>query len=150
MSIYWKKISNIPSVLFNFRLNQHAVSADITKMYMNLHLDTHDASYQHSFIPTYPSGDLREIQYNRVIFGAASSPFLALRALLHIGDIEENCFPHLKDLISKHFYVDDFVYSHNDINIAKETVKNIKTCLDKYQFFLKKMDIKFHRNSQSI
>lgn len=71
--IHWKKNqTNIPSVLFNFRLNKHAVSANISKMCMSLHLETHDASYQHSFIPTYPTGELKEIQYNRVSFGAAS------------------------------------------------------------------------------
>ena len=95
--------------LLSFRVGQYALSADISKAFLRVGLQESDRDYVR-FLWTSnvqdPSATPQTFRFRSVMFGSTSSPFLLQITLKkHLENYESE----LAQLISKSFYVDNFL-----------------------------------------
>ena len=73
--------SELPEILLKFRERPIALGADIEAMFSRIRLTKIDARY-HRFLMTEPTAEEVEVyQMNRLTFGDAASPFIAMATL---------------------------------------------------------------------
>jgi Pao retrotransposon peptidase/Integrase zinc binding domain len=126
----------LTALLIKFCFSEFPATADITKMYLMIRVDDGDIPYQRTFIGTDPDGPLEEMEMPTVIFGARSSPWLALRTLAHIADLEESSSPTASYLLRNNFYIDDYLASFEDEQDAVNSTLQLRDVLEKYKFKL--------------
>ena len=68
-------------ILIRFRLHQHALSADVAKMYRQMVLDESDRDFHRILWRDYVTDEIRELSMTRVTYGVASSSYHSTRAL---------------------------------------------------------------------
>ncbi|XP_055708965.1 uncharacterized protein LOC129805218 [Phlebotomus papatasi] len=125
-------------ILLQFRLRPFAMTADISKMYLQLILDPEDANFQRLVWRESRDQPIRDYRIPRVCFGVASSPFLATRALMQLADDHEGEFPLASSVLRSSFYVDDCIFSASSVEEARETQKQLVEVLLRGGFLLTK------------
>ena len=121
--------SDICVVLLRFRMHTYIISADVTKMFRQIRVRPEDAAYQ-CVLWKQPNQDKVEVfRINVVVFGLASSPYLAIRTMNQVAEDEGEEFPLAKKIITENFYVDDVLASFNSVGEAKEAAHQLKTAL---------------------
>ena len=99
----------LETILLRFRLYLVAVSADISKMYRAVHLDTKDRDLHRFVWREEPTGALIDYHMTRVTFGVSSSPYLAIRALQQTAADFGHLYPTASPLVFTSIYVDDLL-----------------------------------------
>ncbi|XP_043283142.1 uncharacterized protein [Venturia canescens] len=82
---------DIFTLLLRFRMYNYVITADIEKMYRQFMVRGEDRKYQ-KILWQGPNG-VQTFEYNRLVFGVASAPFLAIRCLHQLADDEKGKFP---------------------------------------------------------
>jgi len=127
--------------LLKFRLYRYALTADVTKMYRQVHLDTIDSKYQYILWRASPEDTLRTHQLNTVTYGVAAAPFSTTRSLNLLADIYRANCPVGAAIIKSSFYVDDLLTGADDLKtlrIIKDQVTEIlRRALSPYKMALK-------------
>ena len=130
--------SELPEILLEFREIPIALGADIEAMFSRIRLTKADARY-HRFLMTEPTtGEVEVYQMNKLTFGDAASPFIAM-ATLHKtaedygGGQERAC-----RAIKKNFYMDDYLDSFDPADEAIRVGRCVKDILRKGDFNLTK------------
>lgn len=85
-----------------------------------------------------PDEPVRVYQFNRVIYGQAASPYLAVRAMQQCAHDYENQYPIGAKTILDDFYVDDGLTGADSIDEALELVRQLKAITDLGDFELSK------------
>lgn len=129
--------SDICVVLMRFRQHPFVISADVTRMYRQVNVRPEDALMQ-CVLWKKPNERLEAYKLNVVVFGLASSPFLAIRCMLQVAIDEGEKFPIARDIIRHNFYVDDVLASFPTVSEASEAVKQLQTALSNRGFPLSK------------
>jgi hypothetical protein len=96
-------------IIVRFRKHQVALSADVSKMYRQILVDTADQPLQKIVWRFEPYHDLKVYHLKTVTYGTACAPFLATRSLLQLADDEQSSFPEAAQVTKKDFYVDDLL-----------------------------------------
>lgn len=126
---------NLVEVILRFRRWKYALSADISKAFLQMKLTDCDKDV-HRFIWDV-NGRLREMRFERVTFGIVSSPFL-LNATIqyHLSKYEEN---RLICELKENLYVDDFLSGTDNefevldmINDSSQVMNNAGFTLTKW------------------
>ncbi|XP_055714396.1 uncharacterized protein LOC129808634 [Phlebotomus papatasi] len=110
----------LASILLRFRLHPYALTADISKMYLQLVLDPTHTDFQRLVWRESKDQPIKDYRITRVCFGVASSPFLATRALIQLAQEHKDSHPLAALVLREAFYVDDCVVSTNSIETAKK------------------------------
>ncbi|XP_055714777.1 uncharacterized protein LOC129808897 [Phlebotomus papatasi] len=129
---------DLASILLRFRQHPYALTADISKMYLQLMLDPAEANFQRILWRDSRDSRIAEFRITRVCFGLASSPFLATRALNQLAMEHEASHPLASDTLRTAFYVDDCVISVETKEQALETQLQLVEVLEKGGFSLAK------------
>uniref|UniRef100_A0A1B0D818 Uncharacterized protein n=1 Tax=Phlebotomus papatasi TaxID=29031 RepID=A0A1B0D818_PHLPP len=108
------------SILLRFRQYPYAMTADISKMYLQLVLDPTHSDFHRFVWRANKSEPIRDFRFTRVCFGVASSPFLATRALIQLAQECENSHPLAAEALRHCFYVDDCIMSTESVAKAKD------------------------------
>ncbi|KAH9641239.1 hypothetical protein HF086_003226 [Spodoptera exigua] len=106
-------------LLLNFRLFPIAVTADITKMYLQIKVIDNHQKYQKILFRFNNKEPVREFRFNRVAFGLKSSPFLAMRTVRQLSEDEKHRFPRASIVASQELYMDDLANSTPTVEEAK-------------------------------
>jgi hypothetical protein len=129
---------SIPMQIINFRLFEVAITGDLAKMFWNTFVYEEDQDYQHTFMIFEKNGKLVEMVLPMLIFGMASSPFLANATLLQLAkDVEEE-LPIAAMLLRTSFYVDDLMKSFRTIEEAIEAFRQLAEALKTASIVAKK------------
>jgi hypothetical protein len=128
----------LPDCITRFRYGKIAVTADISKMFLQVRVDPDDALFQCTIVPTADGKGFRTMMLTRLVFGMASSPFLAIRTLLQVAADGEKEFPLAAQLIRRAFYVDDLLCSFDSLEEALEVLRQLVGILKLGKFVLKK------------
>ncbi|XP_059608215.1 uncharacterized protein LOC132256052 [Phlebotomus argentipes] len=136
---------NLILTLLRFRLHPIAMSADISKMYLQIQLDSADANFQRLVYRSSPHEPLRDYRIPRVCFGVASSPFLATRALIQLANDHEKEFPQAAAALRTNFYVDDLLVSTSTYSEAERLQSQLVELLLRGGFTLTKWSSNSHR-----
>ena len=98
-------LQNLIGILFSFRENCVALTADIDEMFLQIQVPEQQRRYLR-FLWTDEDGKLMPYQYNRHIFGAKSSPTCANYALQQCAKLFEMEHLIASQLVMDNFYVD--------------------------------------------
>ena len=128
----------LDSILLKFRMYRVALTGDIGKMYREILLSPSDRQL-HRFLwrPTLDQ-PVAEVCMNRVTFGVASSPFLAVRTLQQTASDFGQDFPNASWHVRKSFYVDDLLGGSDSIEGALQLFSELTEMLSKGGFTLRK------------
>ena len=96
------------NVLLRFRRYPVALICDIAEMYLRVKLHPKDRSY-HRLLWRDMNTEQKPLEYefNRLVFGMNSSPFLAQFVSQHHAKVHEKQYPRAAEIILKSTYMDD-------------------------------------------
>ena len=125
-------------ILIKFRTYRVAVSGDISKMYREVLLSPPDQQY-HRFLwcPT-PDHPIKDYCMERVTFGVAASPYLAVRTLQQTAEDHASLHPQASWHILHSFYVDDLLGGADTQEQAIALYEQLREVLGKGGFQLRK------------
>ncbi|XP_037299267.1 uncharacterized protein LOC119190743 [Manduca sexta] len=115
-------------IMFRFRESAVAVTADIQEMFLRIKIRAEDQSAQ-QFLwrgndRTNPP---QRFKMTSMIFGAASSPFMAHFVRNHNANVHAQLYPRAAEAITKYHYMDDLVASYDTPGEAHEAIEEMKT-----------------------
>lgn len=120
-----------------FRRHRYAIITDIIKMFNQVFLNQEQWDLHRIFWREAPDEPLKEYVMTVVIFGEASSPYNAVRAMIqNARDYAEN-YPEAAEAIEKSFYMDDGMFGCENINELKILCKEVEFVLGQGGFSLK-------------
>lgn len=103
--------TDIRDILFKWRNYKFALTADIAKMYRMFFVNEKHHAYQKILWRFDPKDPVTEYSLCTVTFGTSSAPYLAIRMLLYVAEINRNKpeFQFAVEALENEFYVDDFI-----------------------------------------
>ncbi|XP_003369740.1 zinc knuckle protein [Trichinella spiralis] len=126
-------------ILLRFRRFRVGLQADISKMFLQIGLHEKDRDVTRFLWRELGSQETPRIfRFRRVCFGLTCSPFLAMsvtrhHALNHLQGFPLGAYQVLEDM-----YVDDIVFSVDEDEVARETVRQLVALMKKGGFHLTK------------
>ena len=118
-------LQNLIGILFRFRENRVALTADIEEMFLQFQVPEQQRRYLR-FLLTDEDGKLMPYQYNRHIFGAKSSPTCANYALQQCAKLFGMEHPVTSQVVLDNIYVDDMLLSVHRTEQASEAIHELK------------------------
>ena len=100
---------------------QIAVLADIEGMLMQIAINQTDHSSR-CFL-RINDNEIQQYQFTRLIFGTTCSPSCAIYVLNHCVDKNGDIYPKAVRAVKSHFYMDDYIQSHDTVTNATKTVQ---------------------------
>ncbi len=107
----------LPDVIIRFRRFKIGMSADISKMFREVMLDSSERNL-HRFILRQEDGSLADCRMLRLTFGVKPSPYLATQVLRTLAKSAESSHPKAAQAILKDFYVDDYLSGADSVDSA--------------------------------
>ena len=135
----------LTTILNRFRMHAIAVSADISKMFREIVLQSSERDY-HRFIQRNSNGELTDWRMKRLTFGVASSPFVATQVLRQLAINYKDQYPQAAAVIESSFYVDDCFTGAQTVTEATALKKQLYDLLQKAGMTLRK----WRSNSQEF
>lgn len=111
------RLQDLFSILLRFRMNNIAITADISEMFLQCRLSDEDKRY-HRFW-----WDGRYWQWTRVLFGNLASPDISQKILVENADFYINEFPLAADVVKNKMYMDDAITS---VETKEEGIRTVK------------------------
>ena len=96
-------------ILLKFRTYKVALTADIKGMYREIVLDESDRQYHRFLWRADPGDPVADYKMNRVTFGVAASPYIAVRTLQQVAQDHGQDLPLVREHMLRSFYVDDLM-----------------------------------------
>ena len=118
-------------------MHAFAISTDIEKAFLQVHLHEKDRDFTHFFWlinPSDPESELAIYRFKTVLFGAVSSPFLLYATLYH--HLQQHNTPLSKD-IETNLYVDNIISDSATEAEAVQYYHNARAILSKAGFNLR-------------
>lgn len=130
--------NKLEDILIEFRVGRIAMTADIHKMFPQVEVSRDQWNFQR--ILWRESSDERICEYviPRVLFGATSSTYNAVKAMRRCAEDHKEKYPLAYDAIMSSFYVDDFIMSVASERKAVATREQLEACLSEGCFPLSK------------
>ena len=127
----------LTTVIAQFRSHKIGMSADISKMFLEVGLTESDRDL-HRFLHEDSDGQIQDWRMCPVTFGITSLPFLASKALLQVAEDHKSEFPEAAQVVQQSFYVDDCLTGANSIPEAKQLRSDLNSLLFLACFTLRK------------
>uniref|UniRef100_A0A1L8DIY5 Uncharacterized protein n=1 Tax=Nyssomyia neivai TaxID=330878 RepID=A0A1L8DIY5_9DIPT len=125
-------------VLLRFRRYEFALTADISKMYLQLRLDPTQADFQRLVWREDKNQPIQDFRIPCVCFGVAASAFLATRALNELAVQHSETHPYAAKVLLQSFYVDDGIISAPSLSEAQQIQRELTEVLLSAGFVLTK------------
>ncbi|XP_063728551.1 uncharacterized protein LOC134856114 [Symsagittifera roscoffensis] len=122
-------LQNLVFVLLRFRQHHFAVSADIEGMFLQVGVLPEDQPSLRFLWREDPTADVVVHQYTRFIFGARDSPMCANYALQRTAMDNQAMFPDAASAVLEKFYMDDYLDSFEDPDVAFKMSQELITLL---------------------
>ena len=126
------------SIITRFRSFLYVLAADIQQMYRQIRVDTQDTAFQKILWRENPTEPIKIYALNRVTFGTACAPFLAIRTLHQLADDEGDFYPTASKILKRDFYVDDLLTGAQTFEEARALRDDLINLLGKGGFNLRK------------
>ena len=130
-------LNDLCSILLRFRTHTFAISTDIEKAFLQVHLHEKDRDFTRFFWlmnPSDPESELAVYRFRTVLFGAVSSPFILYATLYH--HLQQHNTPLSKD-IQTNLYVDNIISGSATEAEAVQYYHNARAMLSKAGFNLR-------------
>lgn len=132
------------NIIFRFRRNKIARNADIEKMFRQTLVTPEHRDFQRIIWRESPDEPVKVYRLKTVTYGIASSPHLAVRALVQCANdnfqlVADPAQAEIaKQTILESFNVDDFLTSAKTLALAVQLAENVSTILASGQLSLRK------------
>ena len=100
---------DIFSLLLVFRFHPIVFIADIKQMFRQVLINPEHRHFQKILWRFSPNDSLSEWTLNTVTFGLSSSPYLAMRVIQELADLEKDRFPEASKILKSQMYIDDIL-----------------------------------------
>ena len=131
-------LQNLVGIIFRFREKPFGMSVDIEAMFLQVQVPPEDAKCIRFVWRENQSGEISTYEYTRHILGAKDSPTCAIYVLQRTATDNEEEFQVAARIVKRNFYMDDFLYSAENIQDAKSLKQNLISLLQKGGFKLSK------------
>ena len=129
--------SELSEILLKFRERPIALGGDIEAMFSRIRLNKADARYHRSLMTEPTTGEVEIYQMNRLTFGDAASPFIAMATLHRTAEDYGGGQERACRAIKKNFYMDNYLDSFDSADEAIR-VGRCEDILGKGDFNLRK------------
>lgn len=123
-------------IIMRLRRWKIGINADIKQMFRQVKIVPEQWNLQRVFWRGNEHEPLREYWIVVVIYGNASSPHCAVRALIEGASIYKNEFPRAVEAIKNDFYMDDSLSGAQTVGEAIQLAKEMKFILSRSGFSL--------------
>lgn len=132
--------TDIRDILFNWRKFRFALTADIAKMYRMFYVNEKHHSYQKILWRFNETDPITDYSLCTVTFGTSSAPYLAIRMLHYIAEINQSKaeFSLAVEALKSEFYVDDFISGAHSLTDAINKNKQLRDLLGRYGLDIRK------------
>lgn len=142
--------TDLSVTIMRFRRHKIAINADIKKMFRQIRLVPEQWDLQRIFWRANSNERLREYHLVTVIYGQASSPYLAVKCMLEGAAEMKEEFPKAVEIIRNDFYMDDCASGARNESEAIQLAKDVKYILEKSCFDLCKWRSNSNRLVQEL
>ena len=129
---------NLDEILLRFRTYRIALTGDISKMFREVQLAEQDRHLHRFLWRAQPSDEICDYQMNRVLFGVASSPHLAVRTLQQTAHDHGAHQPDASWHVNHSSYVDDLLAGADTPEAVIRLHRELRGMLEKGGFDLRK------------
>ena len=131
-------------ITFRLQEKPFGMSADIEAMFLQVKVHPEDAKCLRFISRENQSDNISTYENTRHIFGAKDSPTCASCALPRTATSNEKDFAVVSRILKRNFYMDDFLYSDENIQEAESLERNLISLLQKGGFKLSKWQPNVH------
>ena len=131
-------LQNLNFVLLRFRQHKYAISADIEGMFLQVGVLARDQTSLRFLWREDTTSDVVVQQYTRHMFGARDSPTCANFALRKTATDNMFTYPEAASVVTEKFYMDDYLYSFENVTHAIKFSRNLVSLLKLGEFNLTK------------
>jgi len=132
--------NNIVHVLLRFCVDPVVLVGDISQMFLQVRLSPADRKY-FRFLWREGEETTNVYEFNRVVFGAKASPYLAGKVLKSAAEKFESSAASATDvkaIVDDSFYVDDMLAAFSSVNTATDARQDIQSVLGEGGFHIRK------------
>ena len=105
-------------IIIRFSSHRYVIKADIEKMFRQVLVHPEDRIYQKILWRENDHSPIRTFQLNKITYGTACAPYLAVKCLKQLGIDEKIEFPEGAHILDRDFYMDDLLTGTNSIEAA--------------------------------
>ena len=110
-------MSSLFQLLCSFRSNKYVLLSDVKQAFLQIYLALEEDRNRFCFF-WYEDGQLVTYQFNTIVFGLASSPFILNYVIKHhVAKYPDDI---CTQVLTNNFYVDNLVFTHSDVNILSD------------------------------
>ncbi|XP_076301651.1 uncharacterized protein LOC143219634 [Lasioglossum baleicum] len=129
---------DITKILLRWRLYEYVFVADIEKMFRQILLHADDRKYQCILWNNMTTNELEAYELNTVTYGTTSAPYLSMRVIRELNNLEGANFPLAAPALEENIYVDDVFLGAPDRKLLEETRIQVCELLARGGFNLRK------------
>lgn len=129
---------DLSSIILRWRKHRIVFTTDVERMYRQIVVDEPDANYQRIVWRASPSEPMNIYQLTTVTYGTTSAPYLAVKSLQVLAELERERFPMASKIAQQDFYVDDVLTGFDDIATALHGQDQLGKLMSAGGFELKK------------
>lgn len=133
-------------ILMRWRSHRICIVADIIKMFRMVKVDSEDSDFQRIVWRPQTNEPLQHFKLLRVTFGTACAPYLAVKTLQRLADVEHARFPTASSITKKDFYIDDLLTGCETLPEAIHIYNEMNKLMNSGGFELQK----FSSNNQDL
>lgn len=126
------------SILVRFRRYKYVMTGDVSKMFRQILVNDKYRKYQRIIWRPDPLEILKIFEINRLVFGNASSPYIAVRCLFQLAFENEEKYPEACERIKNDMYMDDLLTGSDSSNELLSMQRDISSILASAGFTLRK------------
>ena len=131
-------VPRIPGILLRFRRNLIALTADISKMFLQFPNRAEDRKYHRFLWRESPKDAVKHCALTTMTFGIADSPYKAIEGVRqHVKQYQQD-FPLAVDELSTNLYVDDLLSGGDTVDTCKKLQSDTVSILAEAKLPLRK------------
>ena len=138
---------NLVDLLLYFRSNEHFITGDIAKAFLNIKFANEADSKVFSFV-VFHEGKFHYFRYNSVIFGFVLSPFFLQAVLKYHASLQSDL--EIRNYLSNNFYVDNLVLVSSDQEKLAVAAGDLYDSLDDAGFHLRQWNSNLENATENV
>ncbi|XP_046970404.1 uncharacterized protein LOC124537574 [Vanessa cardui] len=111
-------------ILMRWRHPKICIVADIVKMYRMVRVAEEDTEFQRLVWRFNPTEPIQRYKLLRLTFGTACAPYLAVKVLHRLAELEGKKYPLAASITKQCFYMDDLMTGVDTVPEAMQTLQN--------------------------
>ncbi|XP_076660820.1 uncharacterized protein LOC143364269 [Halictus rubicundus] len=131
-------LPNLADVLLKWRRHRFVFSADIEKMYRQILVHPEDRRWQRIVWRPAQREGIVDYELSTVTYGLACAPYLAIRCLHQLAQLEEHRYPRGSQAVQRDIYMDDVLTGADSLPEARSKQQEIRELLMAGGFPLRK------------